>query len=247
MENIEGGAGEEAIAKAMTALFNDPLFKLRQTGTQSQADAIRNADRMVDAITPAVTRLTELQDEFPILTEAVKGLTSVMMSVGGVLLAERILGRGGLSAAEAAAAVEKAGLDASGMPGAKAKPPGKLTGMSRGMKGAGIAGLLLSVAEPWIRESGEDMPASWLWNDKAFRKMFGKSSIDSDDPAQPVTLAPWLRDLLGGDKPGSGPAQKEKWQGTIRVQVDGPATVRDVRSDDDRVNLSVDSGMRSTQ
>jgi hypothetical protein len=92
LENAAGGA--DSVNRRFGELSADPLFKLRNVGVRAQADTVRDAERIVKTITPAVTELAKLQTKFPLLTESVGTLENAVRWAGGILLADR-LARGG--------------------------------------------------------------------------------------------------------------------------------------------------------
>lgn len=258
LQNIQGGLGLEQADKGLKKLQELPFFKLQNIGITAQAETLKDLGRIVEEITPAVKATTELQSEFPLMTEALKSLETAVWALVGALGAAKLFGGAGAPATATAATTAA---------GALAGPPGKLPKVSRGMKGGGIIGLALAAAEPFIRESGEDLPFSWLWNDKAFENKFGRSSLhgDEDDDADNDLRHDRRPTMQPGDKAlraslqrqpdrrpaseaSSAPRPERDWKGKVHIEIDDRrVNVRQVESDDERVGMTVDSGMRSTQ
>lgn len=142
LERMKAGAGSEQTAKGLGDLKQDPMFRLRNIGVHAQTDTLRDANRIVEKITPAVTELTKLQVQFPLLTESMGALESTIRWAVGALIAERVLGggggvAGGLGALGAANAASKVG--GLGAAFGAAGLLGKL-GMIGAVGGAGAAG-----------------------------------------------------------------------------------------------------------
>lgn len=102
LQNISAAEGAESVNRRFAELSSDPLFKLRNTGVRAQTETVRDADRIVKAITPAVTELAKLQTQFPLLTESLGTLESAVRWAGGALLADRMMGGGGQAFGRAA-------------------------------------------------------------------------------------------------------------------------------------------------
>jgi len=135
LQNIDAGAGAGSVDRRFAELAAQPMFKLRNVGISAQADTVRDADRIVQSITPAVTELSKLQVKFPLLTESMNTLEQTVRWAVGTLVAGRVVqgaaGMGGAllggGVAEGAAATGAGATVAAG------------TGVAGG--GAGLAGL----------------------------------------------------------------------------------------------------------
>jgi hypothetical protein len=113
LQNISATEGARSIDQRFAELSADPLFKLRNVGVRAQTDTVRDADRIVQTITPAITELTRLQTKFPLLTESVDTLESTVRWAAGTLLADKLLRGGGGGAAFGVEAGEALGKTAS--------------------------------------------------------------------------------------------------------------------------------------
>lgn len=107
LQNIDAGEGAASVEKRMAELSENPMFKLQNVGVRAQAETVRDADRLVKAITPAVTELTRLQTKFPLLTESMGTLESSVRWAVGALVANKLMGGGAAFGAEAGAALGK--------------------------------------------------------------------------------------------------------------------------------------------
>ena len=70
LENIDRGEGRGIIEDAFSEISDTSFFRLRQIGTGSTISTINDADRIINSYAQTVSQLTELQDEFPLLTES---------------------------------------------------------------------------------------------------------------------------------------------------------------------------------
>lgn len=99
LRDIEGGQGDAFVKKTLGDLKDDPTFKLRNLGAKAQAETIRDSDRIVKTITPAVEKMTDLQLQFPLLTESMDTLEGTVRWAVGAIAAQKFLGGTGAGAA----------------------------------------------------------------------------------------------------------------------------------------------------
>ncbi len=136
---VSGAQGGQAdIDRVVAKLTSGPQGELAQLRVEAQAKTIADADRIVETILPMTTALTELQTEFPLLTESMGILTGAVGGLAAVIVGQKLLGGG---AAGAGGAAGKAG-------GLLSKGGSLLKAAGAGIAGlAGTAGAgLLSIA-----------------------------------------------------------------------------------------------------
>ncbi len=151
LQNASGVEGATSVDRRRTELAADPIFRLRNLGIRAQTETVRDADRIVTAITPAVTELTKLQLQFPLLTESVDTLEQTVRWAVGTLLAERFI-RGGAAVA-AAGGLGNAAAGAALGNAAAGSFVGKL-GAAGSVIGAGLASYLATTG--FLKMTGLD-------------------------------------------------------------------------------------------
>lgn len=164
-------AGRATIDETMRRLNADASGRAVNLRAGREASVMENSEQLIDAFAQVAGPLTELQDEFPMLTQAVQALTSVLGGagaggVGGGLLSG--IGAGGSAAAGTAAAGAYGGvgtLAAAGGAAALALPAALVAG---GLAGMSVEGGALSG-----NTGGGDMFDFW-------REQFGGPQANSD-------------------------------------------------------------------
>ncbi len=131
--SVEGGRA--LIANTNEALMGDAAGQALRMRAEREAAVFRDSEKLLEAFEGVAGPLTDLQDKFPLLTQAVEGLTTVIGGIGIGSIAAGALPRllGGTAAAAAGAEAAAVGAGAAGAAGA-------------GAAGAGAAGTVLPVA-----------------------------------------------------------------------------------------------------
>lgn len=221
--------GQSDINRVVRALTSGPQGRLAQLRVNAQAATIADADRIIDAMAPGVKKMTELQSEFPILTESLGLLTETVKFAVGALVANRIAG-GGLP-----------GLGGGGG-GGKGGPGGKLGaggGLSKILKKAAVVGTAFELTQFVLNNTapgkavsgGLDKAARFLGerNEKALALRFGTKQDDG--------ILANVRKLAGSDIIGQSVAADRKAgvtsksELTIKVDQSGRVTGLVVRAD----------------
>lgn len=118
LQFIPMGEGDAQAEKQLADLRNDPSFRLQNIGARAQSATVRDSDRIVNTIAPAVDELTKLQMKFPLLTESFSVLNNTIRGLIATLVADRLLfGRSAGGAAESARAASTALAGAGGLAG----------------------------------------------------------------------------------------------------------------------------------
>lgn len=116
--NVSADAGREGLQETLRRLNADVSGEAVRMRAEREASIFENSERLIDAFTNIAGPLSSLENEFPLLTQAVTGLTTVLGgagigSIGGGLLGGAGAGGGIAAAGGMGASVGAAGLGTS--------------------------------------------------------------------------------------------------------------------------------------
>lgn len=239
LQTLPEGQGLQSAESTLADLEKDPMFNLEKVGAKAQADTVRDADRIVAAITPAVKELTELQTKFPMLTESMGVVNNTMQGLIAALLTQQLfLGGKAIAGANAAGGALGTGMG--------------LLGKAGMVGAAGLAGYLagdaLFEAIGWDREKmGEGLWETFNHSSPNQKKRgFDEEHFKKYGPGAGPS-AEFLRKYGGGAErdvkiaPESLMSLKDSNKADVTVRVLGNAEVVDMSSDPG-MSIDVDAG-----
>ncbi|NRA02913.1 MAG: phage tail tape measure protein [Myxococcales bacterium] len=242
LRDIKAGEGDAFIDKTNKQLKAEAGFDLEAIGIKAQAATLADQERIIKKITPGIEKMTELQLEFPLLTEGMSTLTQTIQWAVGAIIAQKALTGAGAAANLATGA---GGL------GAGAAGAGLTTGVGA-LAAGGAAGVATLVGGALAAGAVGYLGASALWGDDIFK---WAASQDNEGPS---TLA-GTRALQLKEKSGKiqevqvvnakevGEAAASKSEVKVKLQSGGAVQSTSLSSSPGGPNVSLDmsGGMSS--
>lgn len=214
--NASSEEGRKVIDETMSALMSSASGRALGVDIGARVDTMQNGDEVVSTMTSLVRPLTELQAQYPLLTESMGFLKDAATQAGITLAALNFLGLGGGSASAAAASAP--GLGAGAGAGALSLAGGGILAgaavaarggyeLSEGMTGSGsmFAGGLPGMRRTLERErerGGDEAVRERIRRDTAFMNegILGIASrMTGADRVLRVMLEPESRQALASD------------------------------------------------
>ncbi len=225
----ESTGGAEFIAATALELNVSKFGKLTQIGVDAQVKTIADAERIVSTITPAIKKMTELQLEFPLLTESMDTLGETFKLAAGAIVASSLLG-GGVAAAGVAGVGGAAAGAGAGLAGAGAVAAGVL-GTVAAAGAAGAAGFLITRAIV-PEEVAEGVGASLFSEKGAAAERQGPTSLSATRVLNRTDPLPKER-----------PTPTQELKASLKVEVDDKRVRVTQVTTDTGVDLDVRSGI----
>lgn len=226
LQNIEAGQGLASSQSGLEKLQATSGFKLQNIGATAQVETAKDSDRIIEAMTPMVKGLTELQTEFPLLNASMPILTGAIGGQTAAVLAQTVLSRtaGGASVAGKLAGAGKV----------------RKLGMAAAVAGAGAAGFMITDsildATGGRNAIGDFFAGLGGPKHESGPAGLGASSAKKQEKAGPVELgASTVQAITAANK--QNPSKNK-----LHIVIDGPGTVGDIDADGN-TDMQVDSGM----